>query len=84
MGADAMPRHEVVKRMWAIIKERNLYDPKNKQFAICDEQLMKVFGNYRQLFLTFWGADMCVRNNRRIISISSSVSSFYFLYIFCL
>lgn len=44
MGADAMPRHEVVKRMWAIIKERNLYDPKNKQFAICDDQLMKVFG----------------------------------------
>ena len=44
VGAEAMPRHEVVKRMWAIIKERNLYDPKNKQFAICDDQLLKVFG----------------------------------------
>ncbi|XP_065360608.1 uncharacterized protein Non2 [Calliphora vicina] len=42
MGAEALPRHEVVKKVWAIIKERNLYDPKNKQFAICDDELMKV------------------------------------------
>lgn len=51
MGEDAMPRHQVVKKMWAIIKERNLYDPKNKQYAICDEQLLKVFGVKR--FRTF-------------------------------
>jgi len=25
MGEEKMARHEVVKRMWAIIKERNLY-----------------------------------------------------------
>lgn len=42
MGSESLPRHEVVKKVWAIIKERNLYDPKNKQFAICDEDLMKV------------------------------------------
>lgn len=42
MGADSLPRHEVVKKVWAIIKERDLYDPKNKQFAICDDELMKV------------------------------------------
>lgn len=42
MGCDSLPRHEVVKKVWAIIKERNLYDPKNKQFAICDDELMKV------------------------------------------
>ncbi|EDW36754.1 GL18416 [Drosophila persimilis] len=42
MGAPSLPRHEVVKKVWAIIKERDLYDPKNKQFAICDEELMKV------------------------------------------
>ena len=39
-----MPRHEAVKQIWAIIKERNLYDPKNKQFAICDDELHKIFG----------------------------------------
>jgi len=51
MGSEALPRHEVVKKMWAIIKERNLYDPSNKQFAICDDDLMKVIGVKR--FRTF-------------------------------
>lgn len=51
MGAKEMPRHEVVKRIWKIIKEKNLYDPKNKQFAICDEQLEKIIGVKR--FRTF-------------------------------
>lgn len=51
VGADALPRHEVVKKVWAIIKSRNLYDPKNKQFAICDAELQKVMGVKR--FRTF-------------------------------
>ncbi|XP_055852501.1 uncharacterized protein LOC129916525 [Episyrphus balteatus] len=42
MGAESLPRHEVVKKVWAIIKERNLYDPKNKQYAICDAELLEV------------------------------------------
>lgn len=44
MGAKELPRHEVVKKVWAIIKEKNLYDPKNKQYAICDKELEKVIG----------------------------------------
>lgn len=44
MGESQMPRHAVVKRMWEIVKERNLVDPKNRQFMICDDQLMTVFG----------------------------------------
>ncbi|KAH8366203.1 hypothetical protein KR093_010147 [Drosophila rubida] len=51
VGADSLPRHEVVKKVWAIIKERDLYDPKNKQFAICDDELMKVMNVKR--FRTF-------------------------------
>ncbi|XP_033218801.1 upstream activation factor subunit spp27 [Belonocnema kinseyi] len=51
VGAEEMARHEVVKKVWSIIKERNLYDPKNKQFAICDDELMKVIGVKR--FRTF-------------------------------
>ncbi|XP_053658109.1 mitotic apparatus protein p62 [Anopheles marshallii] len=50
-GAESLPRHEVVKKIWAIIKERNLYDPKNRQFAICDADLQKVIGVKR--FRTF-------------------------------
>ncbi|XP_055679505.1 uncharacterized protein LOC129787770 [Lutzomyia longipalpis] len=51
MGAESLPRHEVVKKIWAMIKERNLYDPKNKQYAICDSDLQKVMGVKR--FRTF-------------------------------
>ncbi|KAF4532608.1 hypothetical protein B566_EDAN014853 [Ephemera danica] len=51
VGQDSMARHEVVRKIWSIIKERNLYDPKNKQFAICDDELLKVFGVKR--FRTF-------------------------------
>jgi len=47
MGTNQLPRNEVVKRMWAIIKERNLKDPKNGQYMLCDEQLLKVFGKKR-------------------------------------
>merc|ERR1712037_900105 len=42
VGGEEMPRHEVVKRMWAYIKENKLQDPKNKQFIKCDEKLSKV------------------------------------------
>lgn len=51
MGTESSPRHEVVKKVWSIIKERNLYDPKNKQFAICDSELFTVIGVKR--FRTF-------------------------------
>jgi len=51
MGADIMPRHEVVKKMWAYIKENSLQDPAQKQFAICDAALLKVIGVKR--FRTF-------------------------------
>ncbi|XP_030842112.1 upstream activation factor subunit spp27 [Strongylocentrotus purpuratus] len=47
IGAERMSRHEVVKRMWAIVKERNLMDPKNKQYHICDDELLRVFGQRR-------------------------------------
>ncbi|XP_064465755.1 uncharacterized protein LOC135377332 isoform X2 [Ornithodoros turicata] len=47
VGAEQMARHDVVKKMWEIFRERNLVDPSNKQFAFCDEQLHKVFGQKR-------------------------------------
>jgi len=42
VGGDEMPRHEVVKRMWAYIKENKLQDPKNKQMIKCDDKLAKI------------------------------------------
>ncbi|CAH1785199.1 unnamed protein product [Owenia fusiformis] len=47
MGTDSLPRSDVVKRMWEIVKERDIYDPKNKQFMVCDEQLFKIFKKKR-------------------------------------
>ncbi|XP_064630330.1 uncharacterized protein LOC135489094 [Lineus longissimus] len=47
MGTDKMPRKDVVKNMWEIVRERNLQDPSNRQFMLCDEQLLKVFGKKR-------------------------------------
>jgi len=51
VGAKAMPRHEVVKKIWEIVKTRDLRDPKDKRFTICDAQLLTVFGVKR--FNTF-------------------------------
>jgi len=51
VGSEIMPRHEVVKKMWAYIKENKLQDPDQKQFAVCDETLLKVIGVKR--FRTF-------------------------------
>merc|ERR1712126_22821 len=42
VGGEEMPRHEVVKRMWAYIKENKLQDPKNKSMIKCDDKLAKI------------------------------------------
>ncbi|CAG2172294.1 unnamed protein product [Oppiella nova] len=49
LGEPEMPRHEVVKRIWTYVKENNLQDPKNKQFAICDNQLTKIFSGRKRI-----------------------------------
>lgn len=51
VGAKQMPRHLVVKKIWEIVKTRDLRDPKDKRFTICDQQLLGVFGVKR--FQTF-------------------------------
>src|SRR6266498_2355432 len=38
-----MSRLEVVKRLWAYIKENELQDPSDKRFIVCDERLMTIF-----------------------------------------
>lgn len=44
VGKGPMPRSEVVKKLWAYIKENNLQDPTNKRNINADEKLKKVFG----------------------------------------
>ncbi|XP_067657066.1 uncharacterized protein [Haliotis asinina] len=47
IGQDQLSRHEIVRRMWEVMRERELQDPKNKQFMVCDEELQKIFGRKR-------------------------------------
>jgi chromatin remodeling complex protein RSC6 len=44
VGKGPMPRSEVVKKLWAYIKSKNLQDQKNKRNINADEALKKVFG----------------------------------------
>ena len=44
VGKGPMPRSEVVKKLWAYIKENGLQDEKNKRNINADEKLKKVFG----------------------------------------
>ena len=39
-----LSRPQVVKRIWAYIKEKNLQDPDSKLFVIPDAKMAKVFG----------------------------------------
>lgn len=43
IGEKAIPRTEVVKKLWAYIKKQNLQDPKNKRNIVADAALAKVF-----------------------------------------
>ena len=43
VGKGPMPRSEVVKKLWAYIREKGLQDPNNKRNINADENLKKVF-----------------------------------------
>jgi len=42
---EKLSRSEIVKRLWAYLKENNLQDPENKQFFTPDEKMEPVFGS---------------------------------------
>jgi chromatin remodeling complex protein RSC6 len=44
IGAEAVPRTEVTKKIWDYIKQQNLQDPANKRNINADEKLKAVFG----------------------------------------
>ncbi|KAE8784861.1 upstream activation factor subunit spp27-like [Hordeum vulgare] len=43
VGAPECARTEVVKKLWAYIRENNLQDPSNRRKILCDENLKKIF-----------------------------------------
>ena len=44
VGSGPMPRSEVVKKLWAYIRQHNLQDKNNKRNINADDSLKKVFG----------------------------------------
>ena len=49
VGAKAIPRTEVVKKLWQYIKKHNLQNPKNKRNIIADAKLKPVFGGKKEV-----------------------------------
>ncbi len=49
IGASAMPRTEVTKKIWAYIKKNKLQDSKNKRMINADDKLKDVFGGKKQV-----------------------------------
>ena len=49
VGAKAIPRTEVTKKLWAYIKKNGLQDKKNKRMIKADDTLKPVFGGKAQV-----------------------------------
>jgi chromatin remodeling complex protein RSC6 len=49
VGDRAMPRTEVVKKLWAYIKKNQLQDAKEKRMINADDKLKAVFGGKKQV-----------------------------------
>ena len=49
VGSAALPRTEVVKKMWDYIKKNGLQDAKNKRMINADEKLAAIFEGKKQI-----------------------------------
>jgi chromatin remodeling complex protein RSC6 len=49
VGAKAMPRTEVTKKLWQYIKKNGLQDKKNRRMINADDKLKPVFGGRSQV-----------------------------------
>ena len=49
VGTKALPRTEVVKKLWTYIKRNNLQDNQNKRMINADAKLRDLFGGKKQV-----------------------------------
>ncbi|MBN8575912.1 MAG: hypothetical protein KF775_14090 [Cyclobacteriaceae bacterium] len=49
IGNKAVPRTEIIKKLWAYIKKNGLQDSKNRRMINADEKLKVVFGGKNQV-----------------------------------
>ena len=44
IGADPLPRGQVVSKIWGYTRSHNLQNPENRREIVADDQLRRVFG----------------------------------------
>lgn len=49
VGSSPLPRGQVVKKLWAYIKQNNLQNPANKRNIRADDKLRPVFGGKNEV-----------------------------------
>ena len=49
VGADSLPRSEVVSKVWEYIKKNDLQNPKDKRQILADDTLAKVFDGKKEV-----------------------------------
>ena len=49
VGSKAIPRTEVVKKLWVYIKKHGLQDAKNRRMINADDNLKPIFGGKKQV-----------------------------------
>ena len=55
IGPEPLPRTDMVKKIWAYIKEHGLQDPADKRVIVADDKLRAVFGQDRVNMMTMMG-----------------------------
>ena len=49
VGKKALPRTQVIKKMWEYIKKNKLQDSANKRMINADQKLLPIFGGKKQV-----------------------------------
>ena len=55
VGDEPLLRSEIVRRVWAYIREHGCQDPADRREIVCDDRLRAVFGRDRFDMLTMMG-----------------------------
>lgn len=53
LGEAQLSRPETVKRIWQYVKERNLQDPDDRRYILCDDSMKPIFGNKIHMLYVF-------------------------------
>ena len=55
VGPEPLPRTDMVRKVWAYIREHNLQEPADKRIIVADDKLRAVFGRDRVNMMQMMG-----------------------------